>query len=62
MGIEKKTKQDNKEKEAFVDIAGDVIKDALILTLDEKLKSWVLDSNASFHVILNKECLKNYVQ
>jgi hypothetical protein len=37
------------------------IHDALILSVDSPLDSWVLDSRASFHTIAIREVLENYV-
>lgn len=63
LGTKKEDKaSSNKEKEVFAYIAGDVVEDVLILALDEKLKSWVLDFGVFFHARTDKECLKNYMQ
>jgi hypothetical protein len=35
--------------------------DALILSVDSPLDSWVLDSGASFHTTAIREVLENYV-
>ncbi|KAH9329144.1 hypothetical protein KI387_001252 [Taxus chinensis] len=41
--------------------SSEVMQDALILSLDNKIESWVLDSGASFHATPNKGYFKNYV-
>ncbi|KAH9315582.1 hypothetical protein KI387_024209, partial [Taxus chinensis] len=43
---DKKNKEETKEVNL---VAGDVCQDALILSLDNIAKSWVLDSGASFY-------------
>lgn len=50
--VQKKKKQDNnnKKNEASTNFASDVVKDASILALYQKLESWVLDSSASFYL------------
>jgi hypothetical protein len=37
------------------------VQDALLLSIDSPLVSWVLDSEASFHTIAIREILENYV-
>jgi hypothetical protein len=37
------------------------VQDALLLSIDSPLNSWVLDSRASFHTTAIREILKNYV-
>ena len=51
----KASKKDKKEHEAYI------VQDALILSRDSNVESWVIDSGASFHVTSNRELLQNYV-
>lgn len=44
-----------------MNIVGDVTEDTLIPTLNYKSESWVIDSNASFYAITNRECFKDYL-
>ena len=37
------------------------LEDALLLTVDNSIDSWVLDSGASFHITPNSDILENYV-
>jgi len=43
-------------------VASDVLKDALILSLDNIFESCVVDSGASFHAMPNRKYFQDYVQ
>jgi hypothetical protein len=43
-------------------VAGDVLQDALILSLDNIIDSWVVDSGASFHATPHRKYFQDYVQ
>ncbi|KAH9294173.1 hypothetical protein KI387_040625 [Taxus chinensis] len=57
-----KSGKDQQEGSKEENIAGDVLQDALILSLDSKLESWVLDSGASFHATPHRQYFQDYVQ
>ena len=42
---------DKEQNEEFVNAATEVAADALILSMDSLMESWILDSKASFHSI-----------
>ena len=44
-----------------VNVVNDNLQDALILSLDNRSESWVVDSGASFHATGNKDLLQNFV-
>eukprot|EP00253_Pinus_taeda_P027437 PITA_27437 len=43
-------------------VTGDVLQDALILSLENIIDAWVVDSMASFHATTNKKHFHDYVQ
>ena len=43
-------------------VTGDVLQDALILSLDNIIDAWVVDSGASFHATPDKKYFHDYVQ
>ena len=43
-------------------VTGDVLQDALILSLENIIDAWVVDSGASFHATPNKKHFHDYVQ
>ncbi len=49
------------EKNQEANVVGDVLQDALILSLDNISQSWVVDSGASFHAMTNRKYFKDYV-
>lgn len=51
----------NKDNETSTNIVEEVVEDALVLALDNKSESWVIDSGVSFYATSNKELLKNYM-
>ena len=53
-----------KKEENIVDVANEITKeihDALLLSVDNPIDSWVLDSRASFHTIAHHEIMESYV-
>ena len=58
----KKQGDGQQEKNQEANVAGDVLQDALILSLDNTTDSWVVDSGASFHATPNKKYFQDYVQ
>ena len=50
------------EKNHEANVTGDVLQDALILSLENVTDSWVVDSGASFHATLDKKYFHDYVQ
>jgi hypothetical protein len=50
------------EKNQEANVAGDVLQDSLILSLDNITESWVVDSRASFHATPHRKYFQNYVQ
>ncbi|KAH9314411.1 hypothetical protein KI387_023038, partial [Taxus chinensis] len=56
---DKKNKEETKEVNA---VAGDVCQGVLILSLDNIIESWVLDSGASFHATPHKHYFTDFVQ
>ena len=53
-------KQRDGQQEA--NVTGDVLQDALILSIDNISKSWVVDSGASFHATPHRKHFLDYVQ
>lgn len=43
-------------------MTGDVLQDALILSLENIIDAWVVDSGASFHVTMDRKHIHDYVQ
>jgi hypothetical protein len=50
------------EKNQETNVVGDVLQDVLILSLDNIIDSWVLDSRASFYAIPHRKYFQDYVQ
>jgi hypothetical protein len=61
-GSPKKQGYGQQEKNQEANVAGDVLRDTLILSLDNITNSWVLDSGASFHATPHKKYFQEYVQ
>jgi hypothetical protein len=55
LGTEKKNEND------FANVVTEEVHDALLLSVDSPIESWVLDSGASFHTIAHREIIQNYV-
>ena len=51
--------QENNEE---AHVTCDVLQDALILSLDNIIDSWVVDSGTSFHATLHRKYFQDYVQ
>ena len=45
-----------------VNVTGDVLQDALILSLENIIDAWVVDSGASFHATPDRKHFHDYVQ
>jgi hypothetical protein len=58
----KKQRDGQQEKNQEANVTGDVLQDALILSVDNSSESWVVDSGASFHVTPHKKHFLDYVQ
>ena len=58
---DKENQKPDKGKEENL-AASEVMQNAVILSLDSRIESWVLDSGASFHANPNKGYFRNYVQ
>ena len=58
----KKQGDGHHEKNQEANVAGDVLQDALILSLDNISESWVVDLGASFHAMPIRKYFKDYVQ
>ena len=58
--IRKYCKKPAKEKDGVHVVAEDLA-NALLLTVDNSIDSWVLDSGASFHTTPDSDILENYV-
>ena len=54
-----KNKGDQNQK--FANAATDEIYDALILSIDSPIESWILDSGPSFHYTSQREIMDNYI-
>ena len=50
------------EKNHQVNVIGDVLQDALILSLENIIDYWLVDSGASFHATPNRKNFHDYVQ
>jgi hypothetical protein len=58
----KKQRDGHQKKKQEENVAGDVLQDALILSLDNIIESCVGDSGASFHATLDRKYFQKYVQ
>jgi hypothetical protein len=58
----KKQRDGQQEINQEENVTGDVLQDALILSVDNISKSWVVDSGASFHVTPHRKHFLDYVQ
>jgi hypothetical protein len=58
----KETKRWTTEKNQEANVTGDVLQDALILSVDNISESWVVDSGASFHATPHRKHFLDYVQ
>jgi hypothetical protein len=58
----KKQRDGKKERNQEANVIGDVLKDALILSVDNIYKSWVVDSGALFHATPHRKHFLDYVQ
>ena len=54
-----KKKNQKQCEEAAIAVVED-IQDALILSVDSPIESWIMDSGASFHSTSCRECMDNY--
>jgi hypothetical protein len=58
----KKQRDGQQERNQEANVTGDVLQDALILSVDNISKSWVVDSGASFHATPHRKHFLDYVQ
>jgi hypothetical protein len=58
----KKQRDGHQERNQEANVTGDVLQDALILSIDNISKSWVVDSRASFHATPHRKHFLYYVQ
>jgi hypothetical protein len=58
----KKQRDGRQEKNQEANVTGDVLQDALILSVDNIYESWVVDSGTSFHATPHKKHFLYYVQ
>jgi hypothetical protein len=58
----KKQRDGQQEKNQEPNVIGDVLQDALILSVDNISKSWVVDSGTSFHATPHRKHFLDYVQ
>jgi hypothetical protein len=58
----KKQRDGQHEKNQEANVTGDVLQDALILSVDNIYESWVVDSGASFHATPHRKHFLDYVQ
>jgi hypothetical protein len=58
----KKQRDGQQEKNQEANVTGDVLEDALILSVDNISESWVVDSGASFHATPHRKHFLDYVQ
>jgi hypothetical protein len=58
----KKQRDGQQEKNQEANVTGDVLQDALILSIDNIFESWVVDSGASFHATPHRKHFLDYVQ
>ena len=52
----------HQENNHEVNVTSDVLQDALILSLENIIDAWVVDSGTSFHATLDKNHFHDYVQ
>jgi hypothetical protein len=50
-----------KKKNDSANVVTEEVHDALLLSVDSPIESWVLESGASFHTIAHREIIQNYV-
>jgi hypothetical protein len=58
----KKQRDGQHERNQEANVIGDVLQDALILSVDNISESWVVDSGASFHATPHRKHFLDYVQ
>jgi hypothetical protein len=58
----KKQRDGQQERNQEANVTGDVLQDALILSVDNISESWVVDSGASFHATPDRKHFLDYVQ
>jgi hypothetical protein len=58
----KETKRWTTGEKSEANVTGDVLQDALILSVDNISESWVVDSGASFHATPHRKHFLDYVQ
>jgi hypothetical protein len=58
----KKQRDGQQERNQEANVTGDVLQDALILSVDNISESWVVDSGASFHATPHRKHFLDYVQ
>jgi hypothetical protein len=58
----KKQRNGQHEKNQEANVIGDVLQDALIISVDNIFESWVVDSGASFHATPHRKHFLDYVQ
>ena len=57
----KKEREGHQENSQEANVAGTVVQDALILSLDNINEAWVIDLEASFHAISHRKYFQDYV-
>jgi hypothetical protein len=58
----KKQRDGQQERNQEANVTGDVLQDAMILSVDNISESWVVDSGASFHATPHRKHFLDYVQ
>jgi hypothetical protein len=58
----KKQRDGQQERNHEANVIGDVLQDALILSVDNISKPWVVDSGASFHATPHRKHFLDYVR
>ena len=59
--LPKKKTQGQKQEEDSTNAIAEGVQDALMLSVNSPIKSWILDTGASFHSTSCKKSLQNYV-
>ena len=59
--LPKKKNQGQKQEDDSANAIVEGVQDALMLSVNSPIESWILDSRASFHSTSCKESLQNYV-
>jgi hypothetical protein len=58
----KKQRDGQQGRNQEANVTGDVLQDALILSVENISESWVVDSGASFHATPHRKYFLDYVQ